>query len=535
MELTKIEFEDGQKISDAYVEINGVKHNVTKAQYQGKTPLSARNLNKMQDNMETAISDLDERVVSYRNVLVDEQALIKECGGLKLKKLNKLVGKTEQEGEPTPENPSEVKTVTGNVEVGINNGNLFDFNVNQDTRVKYNADGTITINGNGGFFIKFNKLNLKKGEIYYQKIELVSGTVTGASASTGETAIFSLDEKTRLSSISFISYKPTEDKAVSGLWVHANAVFTNAVIKIWCNKDKSDFVKGESQVFPLTLGDILLYEGNKIYKENGKWYKYIEWFKEILESNKIWNVSGTYIGSLYTGQQKFIDNVGVYCNIAKGVKNLSEYAEGCCVIANSSIHLWIPGLSTPELLNEYLANNEVYIVGKLKTPIIEEITDTTLIAQLNALENAKLYEGITNITITGDNLTPILDIDYWTWFKGEDAKTDVTDYEISNLPEHSGGANSYMLKKTGNIVVLAVDNIWVNSITANTWIDIGTVPEELRPEKTIQGLVVGSRGDSGNVGAYGKIGITADGVVRCKMNSDINLLSAFSFNIMWII
>lgn len=56
-------FENGKKISDAYVEIDGVKHPVVMPTYDGNTPISAYNLNKMQEelkfgvNKNTTISD----------------------------------------------------------------------------------------------------------------------------------------------------------------------------------------------------------------------------------------------------------------------------------------------------------------------------------------------------------------------------------------------------------------------------------------------------------------------------------------------
>ncbi len=50
--MEKINFEDGQLVSDGYVEIDGEQHTVTEAEYTGTTPLSAFNLNKLQDNIE---------------------------------------------------------------------------------------------------------------------------------------------------------------------------------------------------------------------------------------------------------------------------------------------------------------------------------------------------------------------------------------------------------------------------------------------------------------------------------------------------
>ena len=71
MKLTKIQFEDGQKVSDAYVEIDGVKHNITKAQYQGKTPLSARNLNLLQENIGNAIVSIPDKIAQGWNQVVE--------------------------------------------------------------------------------------------------------------------------------------------------------------------------------------------------------------------------------------------------------------------------------------------------------------------------------------------------------------------------------------------------------------------------------------------------------------------------------
>lgn len=53
--MDKIPFEDGKKIKNATVTINEQEYEVTPAQYTGTTPMSAFNLNKMQDNIEKAI------------------------------------------------------------------------------------------------------------------------------------------------------------------------------------------------------------------------------------------------------------------------------------------------------------------------------------------------------------------------------------------------------------------------------------------------------------------------------------------------
>ena len=53
-----VEFENGNKIQEAYVEIDGKQYIVTPAQYDGKTPLSSYNVNRLQKNLLTKIYTL---------------------------------------------------------------------------------------------------------------------------------------------------------------------------------------------------------------------------------------------------------------------------------------------------------------------------------------------------------------------------------------------------------------------------------------------------------------------------------------------
>ena len=54
----------------------------------------------------------------------------------------------------------------------------------------------------------------------------------------------------------------------------------------------------------------------------------------------------------------------------------------------------------------------VTIYYEMKTPIEEEITDPTLLAQLNKLMEARTYDGLTNISVAGDSLAPEIKVKY---------------------------------------------------------------------------------------------------------------------------
>lgn len=57
MALEKFTWENGSQVEPAKVEIEGISHNVVDAQYEGSTPLSASNLNLMQDTLLANVKD----------------------------------------------------------------------------------------------------------------------------------------------------------------------------------------------------------------------------------------------------------------------------------------------------------------------------------------------------------------------------------------------------------------------------------------------------------------------------------------------
>ena len=62
-------------------------------------------------------------------------------------------------------------------------------------------------------------------------------------------------------------------------------------------------------------------------------------------------------------------------------------------------------------LKTWLQSNNVIVYYKLQTPTEEEITEPTLINQLNAIKyGAESYYGQTNIIITSEELQPTLKV-----------------------------------------------------------------------------------------------------------------------------
>lgn len=67
--MDKIPFVDGTKIKNAKVTVNEQEYEVTPAQYQGTTPMSAFNLNKMQSNIENTVEGYTYNLILTENVV----------------------------------------------------------------------------------------------------------------------------------------------------------------------------------------------------------------------------------------------------------------------------------------------------------------------------------------------------------------------------------------------------------------------------------------------------------------------------------
>lgn len=65
--MEKINFENGTKVKSPYVVIDDIEHEVVPGEYTGNTPVSARTLNLMQDNIENEINNISKSYDMLKN------------------------------------------------------------------------------------------------------------------------------------------------------------------------------------------------------------------------------------------------------------------------------------------------------------------------------------------------------------------------------------------------------------------------------------------------------------------------------------
>ncbi len=105
--------------------------------------------------------------------------------------------------------------------------------------------------------------------------------------------------------------------------------------------------------------------------------------------------------------------------------------------------------------------------------------------------------------------------------------------EITNLPAHSAGTNNYTLKRWGNLYVLNVWIIWMNSVSSQTEYTIGKMPAGYAPPAAAAGNVTFVNGDSGALVGVGRISVDTSGNIKAIGNGSRSGLTAIRGQVVW--
>ena len=166
---------------------------------------------------------------------------------------------------------------------------------------------------------------------------------------------------------------------------------------------------------PIWLGEIGDYQ-DYIYPSNDRWFLHKEIGKVVLD--------GSESGLSYSNNVLFFVTDNYLKNSEGGICYTSHFkgtANGGGV--NTNLNAWCGNASTIAMMDTtktslaiwktWLESNNVVGLYILKTPTDTEITDTTLLEQLNNLMTLPLYKNMTHITLTPNDLQPTMKIEYY--------------------------------------------------------------------------------------------------------------------------
>ncbi len=171
----------------------------------------------------------------------------------------------------------------------------------------------------------------------------------------------------------------------------------------------------EKQELPISLGSLELCKiGNYqdyFYKSGSKWYLHKEVDKDIVDENNTIAITNPNTSNWYyqITPKKITSTASQTNQICNYYPNREIFNrntnQGILKISNGDqIRIRYGTEDTVANFKTWLASNNIILYSLLATATNTEITDTTLISQLNALYNAYTYNDTTNITQTNANL-----------------------------------------------------------------------------------------------------------------------------------
>ena len=326
---------------------------------------------------------------------------------------------------PNPSYPYPVNVVTGNNTIKVEGKNLFDKDSPNIIANKYLDENGVLQNATRSSVSDYMKV-LSNTVYSIQPYRMVS-----------QRLCFYDKNKTFISSQSLASINPSFTTPSNCEYIRAS--FITEDIDIWQLEKGSTattYTPYVSQTYPINLpiGTELCKIGDYqdyIYKYSGKWYLNKQIGKVVLDGSENWQLRNTsekgtktYSASDIPSDYLQQEELGGYAYCNKFVINKTVSAVS--YMYNSGHLLDVIGISfyynannpnrniyinTTETLPTYLQNNNANLYYKLATPTTTEITDSTLLSQLEAIKGANSYDDTTNISQTNADKPFILDVE----------------------------------------------------------------------------------------------------------------------------
>lgn len=157
-----------------------------------------------------------------------------------------------------------------------------------------------------------------------------------------------------------------------------------------------------------------------IYKDNNIWYLHKEIGKVVLDGSENWSKStitsvDRYVLNIPSAERLYLKDINSLCNSFKTTKNV-PITQGYWINNGGTQYVFCFApydTTTLEDWKTWLGNNNAILYQPLITPTDTEITDTTLLEQLNRLMTLPLYKNMTHITLTPNDLQPTMKIEYY--------------------------------------------------------------------------------------------------------------------------
>lgn len=322
---------------------------------------------------------------------------------------------TNRQPSPSPDYPQPIHVVTGENTIEVQTKNLIDAVLANDTSTVQNIE-------------KSTNLLLQPGTytiVWFNK------------PSTSNANLFSGNNVISVAQVGYYTNKRTFEIEQPTLVTKARSS-VNANERVYCFLVKGT-IAPETYTpyyhadYPINLGSLELCKigdyQDYLYKENGNWYKYgtishniatgasaEQWTWTLRNENKA-VVQSNKIGQCIDGR----NFIAIFSNYYKGATGSTVFSAsdntvniiGCAEQNKIRIAVSPNDFADIDDFKNFLQENNLDFYFVLATPTTTQITDTTLISQLDEIyEHLKLVKGTNNITVTAEDLAPYMKLTY---------------------------------------------------------------------------------------------------------------------------
>ena len=351
--------------------------------------------------------------------------------------------------------------------------------INLDDFTRATANTTITKldnginikNTSGGYAGRIDISNLPTNTDYYiqYKYTNISGGMNRVAVFAGNTQTTQIKLENDSNGFTF----NTGNNTSINIWFYASAG-TSAEVEY----TNIQLEKGNKNTYtpygttPIELNKIGTYQ-DYFYKDSGKWYLHKEIGKIVLDGSETWNVQ-------QTGTNNYFYQFAITTNGNENIYPVSNYYKGTQISsANTNQGIWVIASAirirygTEDTIGNFktwLSTHNTEVKYALITPTNTEITDTTLISQLEAIKSAYSYDTQTNISQVNNDKPFLLDIQ---------ALKDGTDTVVINNTGNVYSKPLIALEGTGQVeIYLNGVQIFQVDMTSNNKINIDIEKQE---------------------------------------------------------
>lgn len=344
----------------------------------------------------------------------------------------------------------EIKGVK-NITVFTQGKNLFDTRfgnrIIQGVEIKTYDDGSFALNGTptNGFSLTnvFGSKSYVPAGSYKIKVEIISGSVQKIEPSATFLCVYTI----QLSSTGSNSEYVREADIVSGnikeftntvnnpktdiytpyIWIpyhieNKKAFYSYNNLRMRAtlvpNGENTNFVEFKNNSLSASL-PMLHKVGNyqdRIYTKDNRWYLEKNTATKILNGSENWiktaELENIFICQNIINATKNYDNA--YFSHFSNIKRYPNTDKTGAIRGDNGTNVAFCMNNIPNItgFKNWLNQNNVSVLYQIAQPITTEITDPAVLAELKKLMGMRTYDGTTNISITGTDLTPDIKVKY---------------------------------------------------------------------------------------------------------------------------